>query len=153
MPPTVTALISGATSEFGFAALFLSALGAATVLPGSSEVVLVAMALSGVADRWALLIVATTGNVLGSLINWCMGRGVARWRERPWFPLSPSQHERVATLFNRFGWPSLLFAWLPVIGDPLTVVAGMSRMPVMPFLVLVAAGKAGRYAVILALLL
>lgn len=149
---TADALISGASSWISFLVLFVSALGAATLLPGSSEVVLVAMALSGVADRWALLVVATAGNVLGSLVNWCMGRGVARWRERPWFPLSPAQYERMATLYNRVGWPSLLFAWLPVIGDPLTVVAGMSRMPMTPFLLLVTAGKAGRYAVILALL-
>ena len=132
------------------ASLFLSALGAATLLPGSSEVVLVAMALGHGADPSTLLVVATAGNVLGSLVNWLLGCGVARWRDRPWFPLSAARYEQVSALFNRFGWPILLLAWAPVIGDPLTVVAGVARMPLLPFLLLVAAGKSARYAVILA---
>ncbi|MEZ5845742.1 MAG: YqaA family protein [Geminicoccaceae bacterium] len=131
------------------ALLFLNAFLAATILPLSSELTLGAMALADPDRTQALLVAASTGNTLGSASNWLLGRFLLHFRDRRWFPASPAALERAGTTFRRYGLWSLLLAWLPVIGDPLTIVAGMLRTPFLPFVVLVAIGKTARYATIL----
>ena len=74
-----------------------------------------------------LVAVATAGNVLGSVVNWALGRFFAHFADRPWFPVSAAAFERATAWYGRFGVWSLLLAWLPVIGDPLTVAAGVLR--------------------------
>jgi membrane protein YqaA with SNARE-associated domain len=132
----------------GLAGLFLSAFLSATLLPGSSEVALVALLSLGKSDPVWLVTVATVGNVLGSAVNWVLGRFFAHFSERRWFPIDARAYERAARWYNKFGLWSLLFAWLPVIGDPLTAVAGALRVPFGRFVVLVTLGKAARYAFI-----
>ena len=127
--------------------MFSSAFLAATVVPFASEITLVAALAAGGAVHW-LLAVATLGNTLGALVNWALGRLMERFRDRRWFPVDAKQLERAQTWFRRYGVWSLLLAWAPLIGEPLTVIAGAMRVHVVPFLVLVAAGKAGRYAVL-----
>lgn len=134
-----------------YPALFLAATLAATLLPLSSEVLLGAMLASGRFDANLLLCVAIAGNTLGSVINWCLGRYLLHFRERRWFPLSAQQLDRAERAFRRYGLASLLFAWLPVVGDPLTLVAGVLRVRFWLFLLLVALGKTARYAVVYAL--
>lgn len=129
-------------------ALFLSAFTSATLLPGSSEAVLAALLATGTGAPGLLVAVATAGNVLGSVVNWVLGRGIARFRDRRWFPVSPEGYARAEGWFRRWGLWSLLLSWVPVLGDPLTVVAGALRVPFVPFLVLVTLGKAARYAAI-----
>jgi membrane protein YqaA with SNARE-associated domain len=82
----------------------------------------------------ALVAVASLGNILGSVINWLIGRGVERFRDRRWFPASQSQLDRAQAQYHRFGYWSLLMAWVPIIGDPLTLVAGIMREPLWRFL-------------------
>jgi membrane protein YqaA with SNARE-associated domain len=131
--------------------LFMSALAASTVLPMSSEVVLGALAASGTSDRALLLAVATAGNTLGAVVNYGIGRYAATWRGR--LPsLDDAKFERASRCFNCWGVWCLLFSWLPVIGDPLTLVAGVLRTPFVPFLLLVLVGKAARYLFILLLM-
>lgn len=130
------------------AVLFLSALGAATILPMSSEVVLGALAFAGTTDVWLLLAVATAGNTLGAVVNWGIGRYAATWRTRL-LSLDEAKFERACRWFNRWGIWCLLLSWLPVVGDPLTLVAGVLRTAFVPFVLLVLVGKAARYAVIL----
>ena len=125
--------------------LFLSAFLSATLLPGSSEAVLIALLALGKSDPALLVAVATAGNVLGSIVNWVLGRFFAHFSDRSWFPISARAFERATGWYNRFGVWSLLFAWLPVIGDPLTAVAGALRVPFWRFFVLVTLGKAARY--------
>ena len=127
--------------------MFSSAFLAATVVPFASEITLVAALAAGGAVHW-LLAVATLGNTLGALVNWALGRLMERFRDRRWFPVDAKQLERAQAWFRRYGVWSLLLAWAPLIGEPLTVIAGAMRVHVVPFLVLVAAGKAGRYAVL-----
>ena len=127
--------------------MFSSAFLAATVVPFASEITLVAALAAGGAVHW-LLAVATLGNTLGALVNWALGRLMERFRDRGWFPVDAKQLERAQAWFRRYGVWSLLLAWAPLIGEPLTVVAGAMRVHVVPFLVLVAAGKAVRYAVL-----
>lgn len=129
-------------------ALFLSAFTSATLLPGSSEAVLATLLATGAGVPGQLVAVATAGNVLGSVVNWALGRGIARFRDRRWFPVSPQALARAEGWFRRWGLWSLLLSWVPVLGDPLTVVAGALRVPFAPFLVLVTLGKAARYAAI-----
>jgi membrane protein YqaA with SNARE-associated domain len=106
--------------------LFISALAASTILPMSSEVVLGALAVSGAADVWLLLAVATAGNTLGAVVNWGIGRYASTWRTRLHW-LEEAKFERACRWFNRWGIWCLLLSWLPVVGDPLTVVAGVLR--------------------------
>jgi len=128
--------------------MIASAFGAATLLVLPSEAVLVAQIKAGLAPAWALFIAATIGNVAGSAFNWWLGRHARRFEGRRWFPFSPASIEAASTRFRRWGLWSLLFAWLPVVGDPLTFIAGVLRVPIHWFLPLVALGKGGRYAIL-----
>ncbi|CAN5440133.1 YqaA family protein [soil metagenome] len=130
-----------------YAALFVAALIAATVLPMQSEGVLVALLLSGHSPIVSVA-VASLGNVLGSVINWLLGRGIERFRHRRWFPVSEASLSRAQAWYRKVGKWSLLMSWLPVVGDPLTMVAGIMREPLPGFIVLVAIGKVLRYVVI-----
>lgn len=132
--------------------LFIAAFAAATLLPLQSEAVLSALLLAGTQPAWALLLVATLGNVLGSLLNWLLGRYIERWRNARWFPASGEQLDRARRSYARWGRWSLLLSWVPVIGDPLTLVAGVMREPLWRFLLLVTLAKGGRYLVLAALL-
>ena len=140
------------TDLVAYASLFLSALAAATMLPMQSETVLVGLLLADYSP-WLLITVASVGNVLGSAINWLLGRGIERFRDRPWFPASNAGLERAQSWYRRYGKWSLLLSWAPIIGDPLTVIAGVLREPFLVFLLLVAIAKAGRYLVLAAITL
>ena len=131
-----------------YGGLFLAALLAATILPMQSEAVLAGLVIGGLQPVAALLLVASVGNVLGSVVNWVLGRGIARFAGRRWFPASPAALERARGWYGRFGCWSLLLSWVPVIGDPLTVVAGVLREPLWRFLLLVTVAKVGRYLVL-----
>lgn len=122
---------------------------AATLLPAQSEAVFVGLLAAGRVDPLALFVTASLANTAGSVVNWWLGQLIARRgvealpaRLRP----DPVQFDKARGWFARFGWPSLLFAWLPVAGDPLTFVAGTLNFPLGRFVLLVLAGKAGRYA-------
>ena len=132
-----------------YTGLFLAAFVAATVLPMQSETALVGLLMSGYSP-WLLLAVASIGNVLGSAINWLLGRGIERFRDRRWFPANDAALERAQRWYRRYGKWSLLMSWAPVVGDPLTVVAGVMREPFAVFLLLVIIAKVARYAVLTA---
>ena len=133
--------------------LFLCAFGAASLLPLQSEALLVGLLLGGEQPVAALLAVASLGNVLGSLLNAVLGRGIERFRGRRWFPVSPERLERAKATYRRHGRWSLLLSWAPVVGDPLTLVAGVMREPWWSFLLLVGLAKVGRYLVLAAITL
>lgn len=136
-----------------YGSLFLAALIAATLLPAQSEALLTALVLGGAQPAVLLVAVASLGNVLGSVINWLIGRGVERFAGRRWFPASERQLLRAQASYSRYGYWSLLLAWVPIIGDPLTLVAGIMREPLWRFLILVAIGKVGRYTALAAAVL
>jgi membrane protein YqaA with SNARE-associated domain len=133
-----------------YASLFLISFLAATLLPLSSEAALAGLIASGTASPVVLFLIALTGNTLGSVVNYWLGRGIEHFRDRRWFPVKPAHYAAAQERFARYGLWSLLFAWLPVIGDPLTVVAGALRVRFLTFLALVAIGKAMRYVTIMA---
>ncbi|MHA7880522.1 MAG: YqaA family protein [Saccharospirillum sp.] len=133
--------------EWGVWGLFVAAFLAATVLPLSSEVVLSALLLGGLSPT-TLVLVATVGNALGSLTNYALGYWASLVAVKKWLRLSDAEFERAEQRFARYGLVSLCFAWVPIIGDPLTVVAGVLRIRLLWFLILVTLGKLGRYVVI-----
>ena len=128
--------------------LFASAFLAATLLPFYSEVILVGLTLSFPDWLVWLVIVASIGNTLGSWVNWMMGRYLLHYADRPWWPFKPQQLERAQRWFQRFGTWSLLLAWAPIGGDALTFIAGIMRVNVWLFLLLVGIGKTLRYVVV-----
>ncbi len=132
----------------GYTSLFLSAFLAATVLPLSSEAVLAALVANDGFVLWLLVALASIGNTLGACVNWTLGRYCLHWQDRKWFPVSRPALERASRWFSRYGQYSLLFAWLPIAGDPLTVTAGLLKLRFSRFLLLVAVGKILRYVVV-----
>jgi len=136
--------------QWGLPGLFLSAFLAATVLPLSSELVL-GLLLSNGCDPAACLLIATLGNVLGSVVNYMMGFWGSRFLVKKILPIKKEDFARARDRLKRYGTLSLLFAWVPVIGDPLTLAAGVLKTNFILFLILVTTGKAVRYIAIAAL--
>jgi membrane protein YqaA with SNARE-associated domain len=128
-----------------YLSLAASAFVAATVFPLQSEAVLVGLMLAGEQPVWALVLVASVANTAGSVVNWWLGGVIHRYRDRRWFPASPEALARAEGWYRRWGHWSLMLSWAPIIGDPLTVIAGVLREPLWRFLILVALAKTGRY--------
>jgi membrane protein YqaA with SNARE-associated domain len=134
-----------------YLALFVTAFVAATVLPAQSETVLVGLIVNDSYSVPALVAVASVGNTLGSVVNWFLGRGVESLKDRQWFPVRPVKLARAQSWYQRYGKWSLLGSWLPVVGDAITVVAGIMREPLPVFVLLVGLAKTVRYAVLAAI--
>lgn len=128
-----------------YLSLAASAFVAATVFPLQSEAVLVGLMLAGEQPVWALVLVASVANTAGSVVNWWLGGVIHRYRDRRWFPASLEALARAEGWYRRWGHWSLMLSWAPIIGDPLTVIAGVLREPLWRFLILVALAKTGRY--------
>jgi len=141
------------TGIAALAGLFTAAFVAATIIPAQSEAVLAALLLAGNHPVALLLVVATVGNVLGSAVNWALGRGIEKFRDRRWFPADAEALERAQGWYQRYGRWSLLLSWAPFIGDPLTIMAGVLREPFWSFLLLVTIAKLARYLVLAAIVL
>ena len=134
---------------FSYLQLLIVSFLAATILPFSSEIVLTAMYLSNSFETYFLLIFASLGNILGSITNWYLGKKITIFQDRKWFPVSPNQLDRSQKYFQKYGLWSLLLAWVPIIGDPLTLLAGVLKVRFSLFLILVSISKISRYLFIL----
>jgi len=131
-----------------YASVFISAFLAATILPAQSEAVLAYQLAMAPHALISLVAVATAGNLLGAVVNWAMGRFLTHYRGRAWFPVKPRKLAKAELHYRRYGRFSLLLSWVPFIGDPITVVAGLLREPLWSFVLLVGIAKASRYIVI-----
>ena len=129
------------SDALSLASLFASSFLSSTLLPGNSEVVLVAMLLSGVSQPWLLVLIATMGNSLGGLTNVILGR---------FFPLREKSRwqEKAEGWLKRYGAATLLLSWMPVIGDLLCLLAGWMRISWGPVLFFLCLGKALRYVLL-----
>lgn len=134
---------------FSYFQLSLISFLAATILPFSSEVVLTTMYLSNSFETYFLLIFASIGNIMGSITNWYLGKKITLFQNRKWFPVSAEQLESSREYFQKYGLWSLLLAWVPIIGDPLTLLAGVLKVRFGIFFVLVSLSKISRYVFIL----
>ena len=139
------------TDLTSLAALFLVAFSAATLLPGGSEAALLAMAALTEHSTLTLLLVASVGNILGSVLNYGLGRLALHYQDRKWFPATPAALKKARGWFTRWGQLSVLLAWVPIIGDPITVAAGVMRMNFGLFIALVTISKTIRYLVVFGL--
>jgi membrane protein YqaA with SNARE-associated domain len=131
-----------------YLSLFFTAFIAATLFPLSSEALLATLLYQQYSPCW-LWLVATSGNTLGSCINWYLGGQCLQWKDKKWFPFKAEQLHRAQQQFQHYGIYSLLFAWLPIIGDPLTFIAGVMRISFWKFIMLVVIGKSLRYAIVI----
>ncbi len=138
--------------DWGLSGMFVAAFFAATILPLGSEVVFGALLHQGTGPLW-LVVVATVGNVLGSLLNYVLGIWGGEAVAKRWLKMSDAELASAESRFQRFGMVSLLFAWVPVVGDPITVIAGFLKVPLLWFLALVTVGKLARYCVLAYVLL
>ncbi|TDL75004.1 DedA family protein [Palleronia sediminis] len=132
---------------WSLAGMFAAAFGAATILPFQSEVVFATLQARDAVSLPVLIAVASVGNILGSIVNYLLGAGIERFRDRRWFPATPRQMDRAQDWYLRYGSWTLLLSWAP-FGDAVTVAAGVLRTPFPLFLALVAIAKTGRYLVL-----
>lgn len=131
--------------------LFLLSFLSATLLPGGSEATFLTMVSIGQHSPVTLLVVASLGNILGSVANYWLGRLAISFQDRKWFPASSESLKKSQVWFSKWGEWAVLLAWVPVIGDPITVAAGVMRMSFWRFLLLVCLSKTLRYLVIFGL--
>ena len=131
-----------------YLSLFVISFLAATILPFASELTLAGLITASNYDNLLLLTVASFGNVLGSVVNWALGFYSRNLTTKKWFPFNETQIERSTKWFRKFGKWLLLFAWVPLVGDPLTLVAGLLRVRFLDFIILVAIGKVSRYLMV-----
>jgi membrane protein YqaA with SNARE-associated domain len=128
--------------------LFAVSFIAATLLPAQSELLLAGMVIKQTHPVAVLVITASLGNILGSIVNWWLGTQAERFSHHRLFPVSQNTLARAQRWYQRYGLWSLLMSWVPFIGDPLTVVAGVMRTPLATFTALVALAKTTRYTAI-----
>lgn len=145
-----------ALPEYGLSTVFVVSFVSATLLPLGSEPAVFGLVKLNPALLWPTLAVATVGNTLGGVLNWWIGLGAHRMlehhRERRHAPTSHTELRALAWL-QRMGPPACVFSFLPLIGDPLCLVAGWLRMPLLPCALWMAVGKLGRYVVLTLVLL
>ena len=125
--------------------LFISAFGAATLLPLQSEAVLLGLFAEGSHSVFALIVVASIANVLGSCVNWWLGLKIEKYKNKKWFPVSEEKMIQAQNIYQKYGSWSLLLSWMPIIGDPITLIAGLLKEKFVRFLVIVSVAKTGRY--------
>jgi len=130
---------------FAYLSLFIVSFLAATILPFSSEAILATYLLSEIYNKFLLIFFASFGNILGSIFNWFLGIYFLKFQDKKWFPFTNTQIDRSSRWFIKYGKWSLLFAWVPIIGDPITFIAGTMRIKFLIFLLLVSFGKIMRY--------
>ena len=128
--------------------LFLSAFGAATLLPLQSEAVFVGLLAQTQYPVWLLIAVASLGNILGSCVNWWLGLKVEQYKNKKWFPVSEQKMLQAQGIYQKYGFWSLLLSWVPVIGDPITLIAGLLKENFVRFVVMVSIAKIGRYLLV-----
>lgn len=141
-------MIEAVVQNLGYAGLFLASFLSATLIPLSSEGAVALMA-GGKFNPVMILTVATIGNSLGALVNYLVGIWGGRFLFSRYIKIKDSARIRAERTYGRWGAPILFFSWLPVVGDPLTLAAGVLRVNPVSFLLWVVAGKAFRYWAIL----
>lgn len=126
--------------------LFISAFLAATILPFSSEVALFTAVEAGL-DKHTALFVASSGNILAVILNYYLGYFLyEKTKEKL---LKSKAGNKALQTGHTYGYFALALSWLPIIGDPITLVAGMARLNFVYFLLIAASLRVARYIAVL----
>ena len=128
-----------------YTSLFISSFLSSTILPGHSEITLTTLFLLEKYSQFLLIFFASLGNILGSIVNWFLGLYITKFINKSWFPFSKKQLDKASSWYLKYGKWSLFLCWVPIIGDPLTIVAGMFRFPLIIFIIIVSISKVLRY--------
>ena len=128
-----------------YSSLFISSFLSSTILPGHSEITLTTLILLEKYSQFLLIFFASFGNILGSVINWYLGFYIIKFVNKSWFPFKKKQLDKASLWYLKYGKWSLFFSWVPIIGDPLTIVAGIFRVPLIIFITIVSISKVLRY--------
>jgi membrane protein YqaA with SNARE-associated domain len=130
--------------DYGYIGLFLGSFLAATVVPFSSDVLLVGMLIAG-GEPITTVTVATIGNWLGGLTSYWIGwLGKLEWLER-WFKVKPATIERHKATVHRWGVWLALMTWLPIVGDIFAIVLGFYKVKFLPSALWMLVGKCARF--------
>lgn len=125
--------------------LFLSAFLAGSLFPAQSEALLLTLLAQQHYNAILLLVCASVGNVLGSCFNWYLGGQLHRFQHKKWFNFSLKHRQKSEQFYQKYGYLCLLLSWLPIIGDPLTLMAGVFKEKLWRFILLVGIAKTARY--------
>lgn len=136
------------TGTNAFIGLFLSAFLAATLVPAQSELSLGHLILNTDYSTTLLILVASLGNTAGAIINWMIGRGIANSVMRLEKIQASPRYWIIMCWYRKHGQWTLLLSWVPFIGDPITVIAGILKIPFKNFLLIVAISKTSRYILV-----
>ena len=128
-----------------YTSLFISSFLSSTILPGHSEITLTTLFLLEKYSQFLLIFFASLGNILGSIVNWFLGLYITKFVNKSWFPFKKKQLDKASLWYLKYGKWSLFFSWVPIIGDPLTIVAGIFRVPLVIFITIVSISKVLRY--------
>ena len=128
-----------------YTSLFISSFLSSTILPGHSEITLTTLFLLEKYSHFLLIFFASLGNILGSIVNWFLGLYITKFVNKSWFPFKKKQLDKASLWYLKYGKWSLFFSWVPIIGDPLTIVAGIFRVPLVIFITIVSISKVLRY--------
>ena len=131
-----------------YASLFISSFLSSTILPGHSELILTTFIFLNKYPIIDLIFFASIGNILGSILNWFIGYYFTSLKDRKWFPINKSQLTKASSWFLKYGKWTLCLSWVPLIGDPLTIIAGIFRVPIHTFILIVTLAKTMRYVFI-----
>ena len=131
-----------------YLSLFALSFFVATIIPFGSEAYLSSLIILNKYNIFLLLISASFGNILGSVLNWILGYYANYFMKKRWFPINQKKIDKAHLFFSKYGKWSLLISWAPFIGDPITFVAGTFRYSFLPFLMFVTIGKVGRYLMV-----
>lgn len=134
---------------FSYFQLLLFSFLAATILPFSSEILLSTMYMTGSFQTLNLLVIASLGNISGSIVNWYLGKKINLYQKKKWFPVSSDRLKKSEYYFQKYGLWSLLLSWVPIIGDPITLFAGILNVRFQIFVILVSISKISRYVFVL----
>lgn len=139
-------------SHYGYVSLFLLSFLASTIVPIGSEWLLVTMVIKGF-DPILSVASATTGNTLGACTTYGIGIYGSEWVNRKLLRFDDLSRKRAEMFYAKFGVWSLLFSWLPIVGDPLCLAGGLLRIHFGVFLLLVFVGKLIRYGLLAVLVM
>ncbi len=128
-----------------YSSLFISSFLSSTILPGHSEITLTTFILLEKYSSFILIFFASLGNILGSIVNWYMGLYITKFVNRNWFPFKIKNLDKASSWYLKYGKWSLFLCWIPIIGDPLTIIAGIYRVPLIIFIIIVSISKILRY--------